>query len=45
MMQKVHKGIYIQDCHGKSSFQQEDYRHQKIVLEFKEETSNVLHLE
>ena len=33
-------------CHGKSSIQQEEeYFHQQIGLTFKEETSEVLHLE
>jgi hypothetical protein len=37
---------YIQNCHGKSSIQQEeDSFHQQTGLKFKEETSKVLHLE
>ena len=36
----------IQDCHGKSSTQQEeDSLHQQIRLKFKEENGKVLHLE
>jgi hypothetical protein len=37
---------YIQDCHGKSSVhQEEDSFHQQLCLKFKQETSELLHLE
>jgi hypothetical protein len=36
----------IQDVHGKSSIQQDEiYFHQQTGLKFKEETSEMLHLE
>jgi len=39
-------GNEIQDCRGKSSFQEGGGSfHQKIGLKFKEETSTVLHVE
>jgi len=34
----------IQDCHSKSSIQQDDSFYQKNLLKFKEEISKLLHL-
>jgi hypothetical protein len=43
---KVYTGNQGQDCHGKSSInQEEDSLHQQIRHRAKEETSEVLHLE
>jgi hypothetical protein len=42
---KIISTIYIiQDCHGKSSIQEESF-HQQIGLKFKKENSKVLHVE
>jgi len=45
-MQDVHVKVN-QDCHGKSSIQQEeeDSLHQQVGLTFKDVTSKMLHLE
>jgi hypothetical protein len=37
--------MQIQDCHSKSSIQEEDTFHKQFGLKFKEENSETLHLE
>ena len=41
----MHTWNTTQDCHCKSSTEQENSCHQQIGLTFKEETSELLHLE